>query len=115
MVVGEAVGAGEIAQAAVLSNAGVEKVLKTFRCPVIKAPGADPLLFKQIRITRPGRPAIILEVDRAVPVRAADNNDLTCFYLSSGNDYLIYGVKGAHVEVAGIEQSSRARREANIT
>ena len=115
VVVGEAVGAGEIAQAAVLSNAGVEKVLKTFRCPVIKAPGADHSLFKQIRITRPGQPDIILEVDRAVPVRAADNNDLTCFYLSSGNDYLIYGVKGAHVEVAGIEQSSRARREANIT
>ena len=115
VVVGEAVGAGEIAQAAVLSNAGVEKVLKTFRCPVIKAPGADHSLFKQIRITRPGQPDMILEVDRAVPVRAADNNDLTCFYLSSGQDYLIYGVKGAHVEAAGIEQSSRARREANIT
>ena len=115
VVVGEAVGKNEIASAPVLSAHGVEQVLKTFRCPVLKALGIDPSVFKQIRITRPGQADLILEIDHSEPVRIADSNDLACFNLSGGQDYLIYGIKGNHIEVAGIETSSRARREANIT
>ena len=115
VVVGKAVGENEVVNVAELSAHGVDQVLRTFRCPVLNVPGIDFSVFKQVRITRPGQVDLILEIDHAEPVRAADSNDLACFSLLGGRDYLIYGVKGEHVEAAGIEASSRARREANIT
>lgn len=109
VVLGEAVGEDEIVDAANLSVEGVEDVLGMFRCPVIKVSGVDPAIYKQIRISRPGNADIILDIDRGISVRDADGNDMLSFHLPSSNAYWIFGIKGSHVEVAGIESGSSRR------
>jgi hypothetical protein len=109
VVVGAAFSEAEIVDSAELSESSLSNAIAALRCPVPKANIKAGVDCKQIRVRRPAHADIIFEIDKSVKPYEAEESCYSCFALGRLEKFLIYGIKGSSVVIAGVNSASSAR------
>ena len=99
----------EIVDSAELSESSLSNAIAALRCPVPKANIKAGVDCKQIRVRRPAHVDIIFEIDKSLEPYEAEESCYSCFVLGRSEKFLIYGIKGSSVVIAGVNSASSAR------